>query len=79
MAPIPIHTLWSVRNSTPSSTAVSGPAALPFGPARGEGDSFSATILDPTSGKDTGSVLNIRGTDYDIDGEAGEFEDYWPR
>ena len=50
-----------------------------FGPARGEGDSFSATILDPTSGKDTGSVLNIRGTDYDIDGEAGEFEDYWPR
>ena len=50
-----------------------------FGPARGEGDSFSATILDPTSGDDTGSVLNIRGTDYDIDGEAGEFEDYWPR
>lgn len=50
-----------------------------FGPARGEGDSFSATILDPTSGEDTGSVLNIRGTDYDIDGEAGEFEDYWPR
>ncbi|HCT9181664.1 TPA: hypothetical protein OUB66_002580 [Corynebacterium aurimucosum] len=50
-----------------------------FGPARGEGTSFSATILDPTSGDDTGSVLNIRGTDYDIDGEAGKFEDYWPR
>ncbi|QQU95347.1 hypothetical protein J3S22_01210 [Corynebacterium aurimucosum] len=50
-----------------------------FGPAGGEGDSFSATILDPTSGDDTGSVLNIRGKDYDIDGEAGEFEDYWPR
>lgn len=49
-----------------------------FGPARGEGSSFSATILDPTSGDDTGSVLNIRGTDYDIDGEAGKFEDYWP-
>lgn len=55
------------------------PSGAAFGPARGEGDSFSATILDPTSGKDTGSVLNIRGTDYDIDGEAGEFEDYWPR
>lgn len=50
-----------------------------FGPARGKGSSFSATILDPTSGDDTGSVLNIRGTDYDIDGEAGKFEDYWPR
>lgn len=49
-----------------------------FGPARGEGSSFSAKILDPTSGDDTGSVLNIRGTDYDIDGEAGKFEDYWP-
>lgn len=49
-----------------------------FGPARGKGSSFSATILDPTSGDDTGSVLNIRGTDYDIDGEAGKFEDYWP-
>lgn len=49
-----------------------------FGPAHGEGSSFSATILDPTSGDDTGSVLNIRGTDYDIDGEAGKFEDYWP-
>ncbi|TRX48844.1 hypothetical protein FNY88_06930 [Corynebacterium guaraldiae] len=49
-----------------------------FGPARGEGSSFSATILDPTSGDDTGSVLNIRGADYDIDGETGKFEDYWP-
>lgn len=50
-----------------------------FGPARGEGHSFSATILDPTSGEDTGSVLNVRGTDYDIDGEPGKFDDYWPR
>lgn len=49
-----------------------------FGPAHGGGSSFSTTILDPTSGDDTGSVLNIRGTDYDIDGEAGKFEDYWP-
>ncbi len=50
-----------------------------FGPARGEGSSYTASILDPTSGEDTGSVLTIRGTDYDIDGEAGAFEDYWPR
>ena len=41
--------------------------------------SYTASILDPTSGEDTGSVLTIRGTDYDIDGEAGTFEDYWPR
>lgn len=50
-----------------------------FGPARGAGSSYSASILDPTSGEDTGSVLTIRGSEYDIDGEAGAFTDYWPR
>lgn len=50
-----------------------------FGPAKGEGTEFSVAILDPTSGADTGSVLKIHGNSYDIDGDTGVFDVYWPK